>query len=192
MRKGTPNSPREFDCFGLLTHIALNRLLSQVYQADIAGPCLLLTQVSTTWISWRLGSDFYQFRTMDARGREPPILPGNLTVLVYSLTLPWSDCCCKSIKLISQDLAHQQLRWVSPDYHGVWGATSIDLWQWMHEGGNPRFAQGFWQFWSTHSHCLESIVVAGLSNWYCRTFLINNSGEYHPNIMAFEERLLSI
>jgi hypothetical protein len=35
MREGTPNSPRDSDCFGLLTDIAFNRLLLQVYQADI-------------------------------------------------------------------------------------------------------------------------------------------------------------
>jgi hypothetical protein len=192
MSEGTPNSPREFDCCSVLTDIALNRLLLQVYQTDIVGPCSSTTQVSTTRISWRLGIDFYQFRTMDAWGREPPILPGILTVLVYSLTSPWIDFCRKSIKPISQDLAHQQFRWVSPDYHGVWGATSIDLGQWMNEGGNPQFSQGFWLFWSTHSHRLEAIVVISLSNWYRRTLLINNSGEYHPTIMAFEERLLSI
>ncbi len=151
MREGTPNSPRDFDCFGLLTHIALERLLLQVYQADIAGPCSLTTQVSTTWLSWRLGSNFYRFRTMDAWGREPPILPGILTVLVYSLTSPWIDCCRRAIKLISQDLAQQQLRWVPPEYHGVWRATSINLGRWMHEGGNPQFSQGYWLFWSTHA-----------------------------------------
>ncbi len=151
MREGTPNSPRDFDCFGLLTHIALKWLLSQVYQADIPGPCSSTTQVSTTWISWRLGSDFYRFRTIKAWGRELPILPGILIVLVYSLTLPWIDCCCKSIKLISQDLAHQQLRWVPPKYHGVWRASSIDLGRSMHEGGNSQFSLGFWLFWSTHA-----------------------------------------
>ncbi len=36
MREGTHNSPRDSDCFGLLADIALNRLLLQVYQADIA------------------------------------------------------------------------------------------------------------------------------------------------------------
>ncbi len=151
MREGTPNSPRDFDCFSLLTHIALKRLLSQVYQTDIAGPCLSITQVSATWISWRLGSVFYRFRTINAWGREPPILPGILTVLVYSLTLPWIDCCRRSIKLISQALAHQQLRWVPLEYHGVWGASFIDLGRSMHEGGNPQFSQGFWLFWSTHA-----------------------------------------
>ncbi len=84
MSEGTPNSPRDFDCFGLLTHIALNWLLFQVYQADIADPCSPTTQVSTTWISWHLRSVFYWFRTVDAWGREPPILPGISTVLVYS------------------------------------------------------------------------------------------------------------
>ncbi len=151
MKEGAPNSPREFDCFGLLTHIALKRLLLQVYQADIVGPCSTTTQVSTTRISWRLGSVFYRFGTMDAWGREPPILPGNLTVLVYSLTLPWIDCCRKSIKLISHDLAYQQLRWVPFEYHGVWGASFINLGRWMHEEGNPQFSQGFWLFWSTHA-----------------------------------------
>jgi hypothetical protein len=192
MRKGTPNSPRDFDCFSLLTHIALNWLLLHIYQADITGPCPPTTQVNTTRISWRLRSNFYQFRTMDAWGREPRILPGILTVLVYSLTSPWSDCCRKSIKLILQDLAHQQLQWVPLDYHGVWGASFIDLGRWMHEGGNPQFSQGFWLFWSTHSHRLKSIVVASLSSWYRRTLLTNNSGEYHLNIMAFGECLLSI
>ncbi len=192
MSEGTPNSPREFDCFGLLTHIALNRLLSQGYHTDIAGPCPLIPQMSTTWISWRLGSVFYWFRTVDVWGREPPIVPGILTVLVYSLTSPWSDCCRKSIRLISQDLAHQQLRWVPPKFNGVWGASSIDLGWWMHEGGNPQLSQGFWLFWSTHSHRLESIVVASLSSWYHRTLLTTNSGEYHLNLMAFGERLLSI
>ncbi len=146
MSEGTPNSPREFDCCSVLTDIASNWLLSQVYQTDIAGPCSSTTQVSTTRISWRLGSDSHRFRTKDAWGREPPILPGNLTVLVYSLTSPWIDCCRKSIKLISQDLAHQQLRWVPPEYHGVWGGTFIDLGRWMHEWGNPQFSQGIWLF----------------------------------------------
>ncbi len=43
-----------------------------------------------------------------------------------------------------------------------------------------------------HLHCLESIVVASLSSWYPRTLLINNSGEYHPTIMAFGQCLLPI
>ncbi len=192
MRKGTPNSPREFDCVGLLPHIALNWLLSQVCQIDVAGPCPPTTQVSTNQISWRLGSVFNRFRTVDAWGREPPIIPGNSTVLVYSLTSPWSNCCCRSIKLISQDPTHQQLRWVPTKHHGVWGASFIDWGWWMHEGGNPQFSQGIWLFWSTHSHCLESIVVARLSNWYRRTLLTNYSGEYHLNTMVFGERLLSI
>jgi hypothetical protein len=66
MSEGTPNSPRDFDCCSVLTDIASNRLLLQVYQTDIAGPCLSTSQVSTTQISWCLESDFYPFRTMDA------------------------------------------------------------------------------------------------------------------------------
>jgi hypothetical protein len=52
---GNPNSPLNFYCFVLFTHIALNWLLSQVYCAHIAGPFSLTPQVSPTWISWRLG-----------------------------------------------------------------------------------------------------------------------------------------
>ena len=62
----------------------------------------------------------------------------------------------------------------------------------MHDGGNPQFSLKFLLFWSLHSHRLESIVVAGLSCSYRRAVLINTLGESNTNIMAFEDRLLSI
>jgi hypothetical protein len=71
MREGTPNSPLNFYCFVLFTHITLNRLLPQVYRAHIAGPSSSTPQVSPTWISWRLGGIYHQFRTIDAWGGEP-------------------------------------------------------------------------------------------------------------------------
>jgi len=42
------------------------------------------------------------------------------------------------------------------------------------------------------THCLESIVVAGLSCSYRRAVLINTSGESNTKIMAFGDRILSI
>ncbi len=119
MMDGTPNSPWNFYCFGFFTHIALNRLLSQVYRAHIAGLSSSIPQVSPTRISWRLGSVYYQLRTIDAWWREPPILPGIFTVLVSSLTSPWIDCCRRSIVLISQGRPNQHLRWDQPEYHEV-------------------------------------------------------------------------
>jgi hypothetical protein len=62
----------------------------------------------------------------------------------------------------------------------------------MHDGGNPQFSLKFLLFWSLHSHCLESIVVAGLSCSYCRVVLINTSGDSNTNIMVFGDRLPSI
>ena len=39
------------------------------------------------------------------------------------------------------------------------------------------------------THCLESIVVAGLSCSYRRAVLINTSGESNTKIMAFGDRI---
>ncbi len=82
-------------------------------------------------------------QAIDGWGREPPILQEIFTCLDCSLILPQVICSCRSIRLILHGWVQQQLRWVPPKSHGIWGSHIPNPGQrWMREG-TPNFPRNF-------------------------------------------------
>ncbi len=92
------------------------------------------------------GAAIYLIQAVDGWGREPPSIPDFFTCLDCSLTLPQIVLRHKSIKLISQGQADQQLRWVGSKLHGIWGGNITDPGhRWMREG-TPGSTRNFHLF----------------------------------------------
>ncbi len=98
-------------CLKLFVVASLSSSYCRARLKDNSGEC------HSNLMAWKEAISSIQ--AIDWWGREPLILPEMFTCLDCSLILPPIIYCCRSIMLILQGQAEQQLMWVPPKSHGI-------------------------------------------------------------------------